>query len=298
MNLVKIYEQMFLIRAFEERLLELFSEGKLFGTTHTYIGQEATAVSVISHLTSDDVVFTNHRCHGHYLAYSNDPEGLLAEIMGKTGGICGGRGGSQHLCNGNFFSNGVQGGYMSIAVGMALAEKKKGSKSIVVAFIGDGTLGEGNVYEALNMASLWSLPLLIVIENNRYAQTTPIEINLAGRIIDRPSAFGLSTGEIESNNVEELYPRFDEIITEMRKDQKCHVEVVHTYRLRAHSKGDDFREREEIAAWEKKDPLLLIQEKIDIDSRTEIHDKIASQLKQIEDNVELMPFSNLEQEDS
>jgi TPP-dependent pyruvate/acetoin dehydrogenase alpha subunit len=292
-NITKIYEQMYLIRKFEERLLELFNEAKLFGTTHTYIGQEAIAVSVMSQLTNEDVVFTNHRCHGHYLAYSDDPQGLLAEIMGKAGGICGGRGGSQHLCNGNFFSHGVQGGYMSIVVGMALAEKKKVNESIVVAFIGDGSLGAGNFYEALNMASLWDLPLLIVIENNRYAQTTPIELNLAGEIVDRPSAFGLNCGEIESNDIEDLYPRFQSIVSGVRQNRKCHVEVVHTYRLKAHSKGDDFRDIDEISAWEKKDPLFFIERKIDGDIKVGIQLKVDERLRQIVNTVESMPFANL-----
>ena len=138
-----LYSTMYLIRKFENRLLELFSEGKLFGTTHTYVGQEAIAVSVIFNLESSDIVFSNHRCHGHYLAKENDPEGLLAEIMGREGGVCGGRGGSQHLHKNNFYSNGIQGGYLPNALGMAFAEKYKKTGNIVVAFIGDGTLGEG-----------------------------------------------------------------------------------------------------------------------------------------------------------
>ena len=205
---------MYLIRMFETRLLELFSEGKIFGTTHTYVGQEAIAVSVISNLTDSDIVFSNHRCHGHFLAKENDPRSLLAEIMGKNEGACGGRGGSQHICKNNFFSNGTQGSIMPNALGAAFAEKYNNTGNIVVAFIGDGTLGEGAVYETLNMASLWRVPLLVIVENNRYAQTTPIEQNLAGSIVDRAHSFDIKADEIESNNVGELYPRFKNIINQ------------------------------------------------------------------------------------
>jgi len=162
-----LYQQMILIRKFEELLLDLFSKGKLFGTTHTYVGQEAIAVSVMGHLNKSDIVFSSHRCHGHFLAKEDDPEGLLAEIMGRENGVCGGRGGSQHLHKNNFYSNGIQGGIVANSVGMAFAEKYKKTSNIVVVFMGDGTWGEGISYEALNMASLWSVPLLVVVENNR-----------------------------------------------------------------------------------------------------------------------------------
>ena len=163
--LVELYKKMVLIRKVEESLLDLFSKGKLFGTTHTYIGQEANAVGIISNMNKDDIIFSNHRCHGHYLTFTDDVKGLIAELMGKNTGVCGGKGGSQHICKGNFYSNGVQGGIVPNAVGMAYAEKKLGRKSITAVFLGDGTLGQGVVYEAMNIASLWSLPIIFVIEN-------------------------------------------------------------------------------------------------------------------------------------
>ena len=257
MNLVKIYEQMFLIRAFEERLLELFSEGKLFGTTHTYIGQEATAVSVISHLTSDDVVFTNHRCHGHYLAYSNDPEGLLAEIMGKTGGICGGRGGSQHLCGKNFFSNGIQGGMVPVASGMALGQKLNDKGVVTAVCIGDGTMGEGVVYESMNMVSKWSLPLLIVLEDNCYAQSTSRDETISGSIVDRASAFGIKTYEGNTWDFAKLISDMKIAANYVRNKCKPLFFKVSTYRLSAHSKGDDDRCVSEIEKYRIKDPLSV-----------------------------------------
>jgi len=289
---VSLYEKSVLIRKFETRLLELFSKGKLFGTTHTYVGQEATAVSSISQLNEEDIVFSNHRCHGHYLVKNNDPEGLLAEIMGKEHGVCSGRGGSQHLCRENFFSNGIQGGYLPNALGMAFAEKYNDSGAIVVAFIGDGTLGEGTVYETLNLASLWQVPLLIVVENNRYAQTTPIKQSLAGSIVKRIEAFDIPVNEIESNDVGELYPVFGDVIDYVRDNRKPYVQVVHTYRLNAHSKGDDFRDADEIDCWRQKDPLGYFDEKLGAEERETIDLRIENRLLTIEENVDQAQFAS------
>jgi TPP-dependent pyruvate/acetoin dehydrogenase alpha subunit len=290
---IYLYEKMYLIRMFETRLLELFEKGKIFGTTHTYVGQEAIAVSAIENLRESDIVFSNHRCHGHYLAKEDDPKGLLAEIMGKEGGTCSGRGGSQHLCKNNFFSNGIQGGYLPNALGMAFAEKYNNTGNIVVAFIGDGTLGEGVVYETLNLASLWEVPLLIVVENNRYAQTTPIDKNLAGSMLDRVKAFNISNGDIESNDVFDLYPRFKKIIDEVRSNGKPHVEIIHTYRLNAHSKGDDFRDIEEIESWRKKDPLFYVKQRISNEEVRAIETQVNTRLNIIEKEVDNLPFTSI-----
>src|SRR4051812_12826051 len=193
---------MVVIRRVEETLLELASGGELVGTTHTYIGQEAGGVGVIDHLDPAlDVVFSNHRCHGHYLAYTDDVVGLFAEVMGRTGGVCGGKGGSQHLYRGNFYTNGVQGSIVPVATGIALAEQRKRSGAVVTVFLGDGTLGQGAVYECMNLAALWGLPLLFVIENNHYAQTTPLELAVAGSITARPEAFGIATAQHDTTHV-------------------------------------------------------------------------------------------------
>src|SRR3954469_7198568 len=165
----RLYRRLRFIRRFEQSLLDLFDRGLLNGTTHACIGQEADAVAVIEHLREGDHVFSNHRCHGHFLAWTGDALGLMTEIMGKPEGICGGIGGSQHLCAPGFKSNGIQGGIVPAAAGIALAKQLDGgADAISVVFIGDGTLGEGAVYETLNMAALWRLPLLIVLEDNEW----------------------------------------------------------------------------------------------------------------------------------
>src|SRR6266567_1044375 len=192
----RLYAQMALIRRFEQQILDLFAAGELFGTTHCYIGQEANAVGIINHLVPRDIIFSSHRCHGHFLARTPTADLLMAQLMGRATGLVGGRGGTQHICYENFYSNGVQGGIVPTATGMALAEKMQGTGAIATVFMGDGTLGEGLVYEAFNLASLWSAPILFVIENNRWSQSTPVEKQLAGSMLARGRAFGIDSGEI------------------------------------------------------------------------------------------------------
>jgi TPP-dependent pyruvate/acetoin dehydrogenase alpha subunit len=252
-----LYNTMLLIRRFEERLLSDFSTGKLVGTTHTYIGQEADAAGIFSVTKSGDVVFSNHRCHGHFLAYGGDPYRLAAELMGKATGLVGGRGGSQHIQWRNFYSNGIQGGIIPVAAGMALAEKVRQTGNIVLAFLGDGTLGEGVLYESLNLAALWQLPILFVLENNRYAQTTPIEKGVAGSIAGRFSAFGLPVWEQETTDVLVIRSIAEEAIHHTRSLPAGGCLLLHTYRFSAHSKGDDTRSPEELASIRRFDPLIL-----------------------------------------
>jgi len=287
--LERLYRRMFLIRSFETRILELFAEGELNGTTHTYVGQEANAVAVIDQLRDEDIIFSSHRCHGHYLARFIDAAPLFGELMGRSNGICGGRGGSQHLCRDNFYSNGIQGGYVPIATGMALAEKQAGTDAIAVAFIVDGTLGEGNVYEAANMARLWEAPLLIVVENNRYAQTTPVQLALSGDMAARFAAFGFAVSEAESNDVSELYPLCAEAIDQVRTECRPHALILHTYRFNAHSKGDDFRDPDEIEMWRKKDPLLLLTRHLEDERRLSIENEVLAELEAAEGTARSAP---------
>lgn len=265
------YRQMYTIRRFEETLLDLFSQGKLTGTTHTYIGQEADAVGVIAHLEPErDVVFSNHRCHGHYIAFTGDLFGLLSEVMGKATGTCGGKGGSQHLCKGNFYSNGVQGSIIPVSTGIALAEKAKGTGAVTTVFLGDGTLGQGALYESLNMASLWSLPLLFVCENNEYAQTTPKHLAVAGDIAARAQAFGIETAELDTTDVEEIHAEAERIVEHVRSTGRPYFLVLHTYRFSPHSKGDDFRDPAEIEGRRARDPLDVAGARLEEARRTAI----------------------------
>lgn len=291
-RLEQFYRQMFLIRAFEERVLELFSEGKLFGTTHAYIGQEANAVGVLSHLSREDIVFSNHRCHGHYLAYSDDVDGLLAEIMGRETGICGGKGGSQHIFAGNFYTNGVLGGIVPCATGIALAEKYKGSVAKVAVFIGDGSLGEGTIYETFNLAALWSIPILFVIENNFYAQSTPQRLQLSGQIAARPQAFDIETAHCCPASVEEVYAIAGDAWDTIERQGKPFCLVLDTYRFCPHSKSDDHRDSAEIEAWRARDPLKRLANQIDIDTRLRIEQQAHLRIAEAVSRAQAAAFSD------
>jgi len=281
--LAELYKKMLLIRYFEEGVLKLFEQGKLFGTTHAYIGQEANAVGVITNLKKSDIVVSNHRCHGHYITHKQNPYALLCEMMGKKDGLCAGRGGSQHICDEGFFSNGVLGGTMPLAAGLAFAEKFNKTGNIVVVFIGDGTLGEGVLYETLNIVSKWELPLLIVVENNRYAQSTKIELTLAGRISDRFTAFDIETEEIETFNVMEIKKVSVDLIDKVRKTKKPQCLIINTYRFSSHSKSDDGRSQIEIEKWKVNDPLIITGKRLDknvVDNiQLEVNDFISGEIK-------------------
>jgi len=270
-----LYRSMYRIRCFEETVLDNFRRGLFSGTTHTYIGQEANAVGVLSNLLENDIVFSNHRGHGHYLAYGGDLRALFAELMGRASGVCGGRGGSQHLHYKNFYSNGVQGGILPIATGMALAEKFKGSGAVTVVFLGDGTLGEGVVYEALNMAALWGAPILFVLENNRIAQTTPIELAVAGNIPARFTAFGIPNRELDSSDVLEITPLAKACLEEVRKSSTPRGLTLHTFRFGPHSKGDDSRPVEVIERLRReRDPLMIHASRLPAAARKQIEAEV------------------------
>lgn len=286
-----LYHAMVRIRRFEETVLENFSKGVFFGTTHTYLGQEADAVGVLCNLLPGDVVFSNHRSHGHFLAYGGELRALYAELMGKSSGVCGGRGGSQHLQWRNFYSNGVQGGIVPIATGIALAEKYKQSGAITVAFLGDGTLGEGVVYEALNMASLWRAPILYVVENNAIAQTTPAEQAIAGEIGARFTAFGIPFQQLHTSDVLEIQQISQKLLKEVRHQSQPHALILHTYRFGPHSKGDDTRPANQVdRLWQERDPLKIHGPRLSPPERLAIESSIEQEINQAFQQALADPF--------
>lgn len=232
--------RLLLIRHFELALLDLFAQGRLNGTTHTCLGQEYIPVALYALLDDGDHIFSNHRGHGHYLARFGDPHGLLAEIMGREGAVCNGVGGSQHIYRDRYLSTGVQGQSLPVAAGVALHLKRAGAGHIAVVHMGDGTWGEGAVYEALNMARLWRLPLLVVVENNGIAQSTPTAAEMAGTVADRAAAFGAGYHRVESLDVAGIRAGLAGVVEDVRGGSPQVVEFL-THRVGPHSKGDDSR---------------------------------------------------------
>lgn len=261
MNTSEINKEVFFkkalyIRLFETKLLELFSKGLLNGTVHTCVGQEIIPVIVSSFLDENDTIFSNHRGHGHYIAAGGDQKKLLAEMLGKKTGTSGGIGGSQHLISSNFFSNGIQGGMTSVASGFSYSKKNKNQSALSVCYIGDGTLGEGHLYESFGLSSYFKSPIVYVLENNRYAQSTPFEQVFRGDIKKRVEGFGLNYYKVDIWNIENFVKTLDKAISIARKNQPVLIEVD-CYRLNSHSKGDDNRYESEIKKYLDIDPINI-----------------------------------------
>jgi len=289
----EIYRQLYTIRKTEETLLGLFSRGLLNGTVHTSIGQETIAVTIMNCIDRDrDIVFSNHRAHGHFIAYSDRVEELIFEIMGKEDGVCAGLGGSQHIHYKNFYTNGIQGGIVPIAVGAALAEKVKNSGSIVVVFLGDGTMGEGVVYESFNLASKWSLPVMFVLEDNQYAQSTRRDLVHAGSLSERARPFGIKTLSIDDQSFENLFANVKEVVNFLRHSSKPVFLHIETYRFSPHSKGDDYRDTNEIDFYKAKDPLLQFRAKLTEDVILRIEGEVQGRIdKAVERGLNKLPLS-------
>jgi len=200
-----MYRQMAKIRAFEEQVHELYKSAKMPGLAHLYVGEEGVAVGVCEALRRDDFITSTHRGHGHCLAKGATVNRMFAELLGKESGYCRGKGGSMHIADpetGNLGANAIVGGSAGIATGAALSAKMRGSGQVAVCFFGDGALGQGLVYECMNMASLWKLPVIYVCENNLYGEYTPCGETVAGEILARARAFGIHAETVDGHRVE------------------------------------------------------------------------------------------------
>jgi len=237
-----LYRQMLLIRQFEERVKYLFLEGIMPGTIHQYQGQEAIAVGVCSALDTDDVITSTHRPHGHAIAKGLSVESLMHELFGKTTGCCRGKGGSMHvgdLDKGMAPAIAIVGGGVPVATGMALAFKMKKESRVAVCFMGDGAVNEGAFHEGVNMGSIWSLPIVYVIENNRYSASTPIaQTTRVKNLSDRAAAYGIPGVTIDGNDVLAVYETASEAITRARTGQGPTLLEALTYRITGHSRRD------------------------------------------------------------
>ncbi|MFT3817992.1 MAG: thiamine pyrophosphate-dependent enzyme [Rubrivivax sp.] len=289
-----LYAYGHLIRLTETLILDLFSRGLLSGTTHTCLGQELCQMAVVRALTEpDDVVLSNHRNHGHFLTYAGHFVGLVAEIMGREAGVCRGYGGSQHIAYRHFHSNGVQAGMTGIGAGLGLDLKQRGSRGVVAVMIGDGTLGEGLLYEAMNLASVWRAPVLFVVEHNGIAQTTPTADTVGGSIVARGAAFGLRTWHLD-DAASDFCRRVDGVVGEMRGGPGPGLLVIDTGRLGPHSKGDDLRPDAEKQRIEQRDPLRALGAMLDAAERERIEQRNQAFVREVEATALRSPESRFD----
>jgi TPP-dependent pyruvate/acetoin dehydrogenase alpha subunit len=263
----RLLATMWLCRAFEEKVSELIASANVSGLVHLAIGQEATAAAICEQLHTDDLVFSGHRAHGHALAKGADPSRVLAEIAGRATGLCGGKGGSMHLVDvarGFLGATGVVGGNVPNALGVAAAQKQRRTGRVTVVFFGDGAVQAGHFLESLNLASLWELPVVLVCENNGYAEFTPRSAHTnVERVATVATTYGIATGTVEGNDAMAVHDAAAPFIARAREGKGPALLECLTYRMRGHYEGDavKYREASEMEAWKAKDPLRILEQR-------------------------------------
>ncbi len=268
-NRRELLEAMLLIRAFDEKVDELYAEGALHGTAHFYVGQEAVAVGVISALEEGDVITGTHRGHGHAIAFGLDIDRMASELLGKVSGYCHGKGGSMHIADvkaGMLGANGIVGGSMGIACGAAWTFKRREEDRVAVCFFGDGGVQEGIFNEALNLAAIWKLPVVFVCENNQYAMSLSVKRGFATeRISDRAAGYGMPGKTVDGMELDEVHEATSEAVERARSGEGPTLLEAVTYRYLGHSKSDAnlYRTREEIQEWRKHDPIQRFAMKLE-----------------------------------
>jgi len=261
-----MYEQMLKIRLFEEHVNQLYLTAKMPGLAHLYSGEEAIAVGVCQALRQDDYITSTHRGHGHCLAKGATVDRMFAELLGKEAGYCRGKGGSMHIADqdtGNLGANAIVGGSAGIATGSAMSSKMRGSDQVTVCFFGDGALGQGVLYEVMNIASLWKLPVIYVCENNMYNEYTHYSETTAGELGARSRAFGILTEEMDGQDIRTVYATAQRLVARARQGEGPAFMLCNTYRYFGHHVGDIqrgyYRSKEEEEQWKtERDPLKLL----------------------------------------
>lgn len=293
---LSFYQKMLTIRLFEEKALELYARNEIKGSIHLYIGQEAVAVGVCSALdiNKGDVITSNHRGHGHFVAMGGNIKYMMAELLGKSSGYCNGRGGSMHIADkdiGVYGANGIVGGGIAIACGLALSFVLKNSDGIAVTFFGDGASNQGVLYESLNLSSVWKLPVIFICENNSYAQTTPSSQTLAGgSVFKRAAGFDIEGIEVDGNDIEKVYETARYAVDKVRVYKNPILIEAKTYRFKGHWQGDPevYRTREEVKKWMERCPVKNYEKKLvkkySIDSQEleEIKNKVREEIFEAE----------------
>ena len=290
---LRMYEQMLKIRVFEEHVNVLYLSAKMPGLAHLYTGEEAVAVGVCEALRRNDYITSTHRGHGHCLAKGASIDRMFAELLGKEAGYCRGKGGSMHIADqetGNLGANAIVGGSTALATGAAMSSKMQGTDQVTVCFFGDGALGQGVLYEAMNMASLWKLPVIYICENNLYNEYTHFSETTAGEMSARPKAFGIETEEVDGQDVRTVYATAQRLVERARRGEGPAFMLCNTYRYHGHHVGDIqrsyYRSKEEEQLWmTQRDPIQLLsnwlveQQLVDLETFERIEQRVHAEIE-------------------
>ncbi|MDM5334252.1 pyruvate dehydrogenase (acetyl-transferring) E1 component subunit alpha [Ureibacillus composti] len=307
-EMLELLHQMQVIRTFEEQVEKLFQAGEIGGTMHLCIGQEASAVGACSVLERKDKIITTHRGHGHSIAKGMDIGRMMAELLGRATGYCHGKGGSMHIADldvGHLGANGIVGAGLPIATGAALASKMKDLGYVVVCFFGDGATNEGAFHEALNLASIWDLPVVFICENNQYGMSGSVKemINIE-HIATRATSYGIPGKLIDGNDIIQVMETVQEAVERARRGEGPTLIEAETYRWRGHSRSDarKYRTREEEAFWRKnRDPIALFKNKLiveEIITEEDFAQLVEQVQKEVNDAVEFARNSPMPSIDS
>ena len=258
---LQMYERMALIRAFEERVAELFADGKIPGFVHLYAGEEAVAVGVCAHLNEGDYITSTHRGHGHCIAKGVPVTEMMAELLGRVDGSCKGKGGSMHIADvsrGMLGANGIVGGGPPLAAGAALTAKVQKNGAVAVCFFGDGAAEQGTTHEGMNLAAIWKLPVVFVCENNQFAESTPVSYHCAApSVADRAASYSIPGVMVDGYDLMAVYEAAGEAVARARRGEGPSLIEAKTWRYFGHFEGDQvtYRTAEQSAAYREHDPL-------------------------------------------
>jgi pyruvate dehydrogenase E1 component alpha subunit len=308
---IRLYRQMVRIRLFEEQVNELYMRALMPGLAHLYIGEEAVAVGICEALKKTDYITSTHRGHGHCLAKGATPDRMFAELLGKEAGYCRGKGGSMHIADpatGNLGANAIVGGSAGIATGAALTAKRLKTDQVTVCFFGEGALGQGVLYEVMNLAALWKLPVIYACENNLYTEYTHFSETTAGDILARGSAFGVHAESVDGQDVRAVYAVAQKLVSRARKGEGPALLVCHTYRYTGHHVGDInreyYRSKQEEQEWKtKRDPIknmgdwLVSQKLADGEALQKIEDEVRREMKTAVEFAIAAPYPSVEEVD-
>src|SRR5271168_2688716 len=301
---LRAYRQMVRIRTFEEQVNELYTRALMPGLAHLYIGEEAVAVGICEALRRDDYITSTHRGHGHCLAKGAALDRMFAELLGKEAGYCKGKGGSMHIADpdtGNLGANAIVAGSAGIATGAAFSAKHAGKGQVAICFFGEGALGQGVVYEVMNLAALWKLPVIYACENNFYTEYTHFKETTAGDVLARGRAFGVPSESVDGQDVKAVYAVATRLVERARTGQGPSFLVCNTYRYTGHHVGDInreyYRSKQEEQQWKTdRDPLKILADWLTAeglaDSKTlsDIRDEVSAQMKGAVDFAIAAPY--------